>query len=97
VLAAKDRVQGAECLADFLGLSVLRHFEVDEVASGGGTHLPLGFLNQEGFGGSHQGGAGFDGDGFDVTGDKGVVGGGGDDGFHIKKGVKGFIFCLLLD
>ena len=86
VLATKGRVQGAKCLTDLLGFARLRHFEVDEVASGGGTHLLLGFLNEQSLGSSHQGGAGLDGDGFDVASDKGVVGGGGDDGLHIKNG-----------
>ncbi len=81
VLAAQGRVQGAECLTNLLGLAGFRHFEVDEVASGGGTHLPFGFLNQEGFGGSHQRGAGLGGDGLDVSCDESVVGG-SDDGIH---------------
>ena len=84
VLAADGSVESAESLTD-LAVGLL----VDEVASGGGTHLPLGFLNQEGLAGSHKCGAGLDGDGFNVAGDKSVVGG-GDDGSHILS-------CLMVE
>ena len=85
VLAAESRIEATEGFTDLLGLARLRHFEVDEVATGGGTHLSLGFLDEQSLGGSHQGGAGLDGDGFDVASNESVVGGGGDDGgFHSK-------------
>lgn len=63
-------------------------FHVDEVAYAV-THLAFGFLDEKGFGGPHKGGAGLDGDGFDVASDKCVVGS-SDDGFHILS-------CLWFD
>ena len=80
MLAAESRVESAECLTD--GTVLLG---VDETASGGGAHLALGLLNEQGFAGSHQGRAGLGGDGGDVACYESVVGG-GDDGGHIQKG-----------
>jgi len=80
VLATEGRIESAESFTD---LAV--GFLVDEVASGGGTHLPLGFLNEKGLAGSHKGGAGLGRDGGDVASNESVVGSGGDDGSHIQK------------
>ena len=85
VFAAEGRIESTESFTD---LAV--GFLVDEVASGGGTHLPLGFLNQEGLAGSHKDGAGLGGDGGDVASNESVVGG-GDDGSHIQK-----VLCVKL-
>ena len=77
VLAADDSVESTESLTDgAIGLLV------DEVATGGGTHLSFCLFNEEGFGSTHQGGAGGASDGFNVASDKCVVGGGGNDGVH---------------
>ncbi len=63
-------------------------FEVDEVADPV-SHLAFGFFDEKGFAHSHQGRPGLTGNGIDVAGDEGVVGGGGDDGsVHGEKGVK---------
>ena len=83
-LAAKGRIESAERLTDgavFLG--------VDEAATGGGTHLAFCLLNEKGFGGSHQGGAGLGGNGGNVACYESVVGG-GDDGGHI-------LVCLMVE
>ena len=84
VLAAECGVESAERLTDgavFLG--------VDEATARGGTHLAFCLLNEKGFGGSHQGGAGLGGDGRDVACYESIVGG-GDDGGHI-------LVCLLVE
>lgn len=78
VLAADSSVEGPESLTDgAIGLLV------DEVASGGGAHLAFCLLNEQGFGGPHQCGAGLGGDSGNVASNESVVGGGGDDGIHI--------------
>ena len=79
MLAAEGGVERAESLTD-LAVGLL----VDEVASGGGTHLAFCLLNEKGLAGSHKGGAGLGGDGGDVASNESVVGG-GDDGSHIQK------------
>ena len=84
MLSAESRVESAERFTDravFLG--------IDEAATGGGTHLAFCLLNEKGFGGSHQGGAGLGGDDVDVACNESVVGG-GDDGGHI-------LVCLLVE
>lgn len=83
----KALVQCAESLTDFAVL-----FQIDEVAHAV-PHLPFGFLNQEGFAHSHQGGASFTGDGFDVLAQESVVGGGGDDGLHVKGVLRVILHC----
>ena len=85
VLAADGGVESAESLTD-LAVGLL----VDEVASGGGAHLALGFLNEKSLAGSHKGGAGLGGDGGDVASNESVVGSGGDDGCHILS-------CLMVE
>ena len=76
VLIAQDGVEGPERLAD--GAVLL---DVQEVA-GSSPHLTLGFLDEEGFGGAHQGGALLRRNDGDVAGDEGRIGGGGNDGIH---------------
>ena len=71
----EDRLgERAHCLTDFAVL-----FEIDEMADPV-SHLLLGFFDEKGFAHSHQGRPGLTGNGIDVAGDEGVVGGGGDDG-----------------
>ena len=80
MLAADGSVESTESLTD-LAVGLL----VDEVATGGGAHLALGLLNEQGLGSTHKGGAGGTGDGSDVASYESVVGGGGNDGSHIQK------------
>ena len=76
----QGRIQRAESFPYLLGLSRLSHFEIDEMATRGGTHLALGFFNEQRFAHSHKGGAGSTGDSGNVGSDKGTVGSGGDNG-----------------
>ena len=80
VLTADGSVESAESLTD-LSIGLL----VDEVATGGGAHLAFGLFNEQGLGSTHKDGAGLCRDGGDVASNESVVGGGGDDGGHIKK------------
>ena len=66
----------SKCAHCFTAGAVLLH--VNKVAYAI-THLAFCFLDEQGFGGSHQSRASLDGDSFDVTSDESVVGSGGDD------------------
>ena len=85
VLAAQSGVQSTKRFSDLLRLTLFCNLQVNEAASRGTSHLPLGLFDKESLGGPHQGRTCFEGDGFDVSGDESVVRGGGDDGVHIKK------------
>ena len=68
MFAAKDGVECPECLPDG---SVL--LDIEEVA-GAGSHLPLGFLDEEGLGDTDLGGILLDADGRYVAGEERIGG-----------------------
>ena len=82
MLPTQGWIQRAKRFSYLLGLSRLRHFEIDEMATGGGTHLTLRLLNEQRFAHSHKGGAGLTRDSGNVGSNESTVGSGGDSGVH---------------
>ncbi len=76
----QGRIQRAESFPYLLGLSRLSHFEIDEMATRGGTHLALRFFNEQRLAHSHKGRASTASDTGDMGGNESRIGGGGDNG-----------------
>lgn len=80
MLPTQGRVQRAECFPYLLGLSRFSDFEIDEMATGGGTHLAFCLLNEQRFTHSHKGGTSSARDTGDMGSDEGAVGSSSDNG-----------------
>lgn len=84
--SVKDRLsQSAKRFSNFLYALFVCFFEVHKVADAI-PHLTFGFFNEESLRRAHKGGTRLEGDNLNVASDEGVVGGGGDNGVHIKWG-----------